>query len=531
MDVLEAIQQVAIYPEFPESLGLQRYIPQKERDSYDAEDFAGPDRSFPITSQAQLDAAAKLIGHAADPAAVKKKAIAIAKRKGFKLPDSWQEDDKKDDKQERSEQAKIHALHMPISYLSRRDADEWIVEGQATSEVPDSFGTIFSYEASKKAFQNWYNKYANVRQMHKNDAVGKGIAVKYDDANKRILVRTRVSKAEPGIWTKFHEGVLNGFSVGTGLNYKMGRMNYKGKSYPAIIDYELAELSYVDAPSCPGSDACIISRAVEGQEFILSNVIDDSDPEPVQPPATETTPQEPIQTIETPELERAGKTISAPSQKSTHAAIGHSLKGAKALMDMCAAGSGCENCAKASKAIDPDNDGDVDWLGLNDTDNDADDMSQERMQQILERSNNPIFQRHNAILARYAQFDTNYAEIQKQLEELTAIKEQLAQLGEIKAVLERVASASTLDEVRAEMSAVKDRVQKIEDQPAPGGPVLNGARNPYEKTNPYNPQAPAANTRQIQREMLQRLHANGAFQSSDDQIAAASLMIEPMQGW
>src|SRR5579859_2593532 len=76
---------------------LQEYIPQKERDSYDADDFAGPDRSFPVTTQAQLDAAAHLIGHAADPDAVKRKAIAIAKRKGFTLPASWKDDGKKEE--------------------------------------------------------------------------------------------------------------------------------------------------------------------------------------------------------------------------------------------------------------------------------------------------------------------------------------------------------------------------------------------------------------------------------------------------
>src|SRR5579859_1107554 len=87
-----------LYPTIADATGhgpdIVRYIPQKERDSYDAADFAGPDRSFPITSQAQLDAAAHLIGHAADPAAVKAKAIAIAKRKGFTLPDAWKDDDK-----------------------------------------------------------------------------------------------------------------------------------------------------------------------------------------------------------------------------------------------------------------------------------------------------------------------------------------------------------------------------------------------------------------------------------------------------
>src|SRR5262245_25951761 len=136
MDPLEEIKQVVIYPEFPEELGIQRYIPQKERDSYDASDFAGPERSFPITSQEQLDSAAKLIGHAADPAAVKRKAIAIAKRKGFKLPESWQEDgDKKDEKEERLDVTEHPFIYAPIT---RIDNEKWEVEGVATSEAIDS---------------------------------------------------------------------------------------------------------------------------------------------------------------------------------------------------------------------------------------------------------------------------------------------------------------------------------------------------------------------------------------------------------
>lgn len=78
------------------SADVLEYIPKAERDKIPDEDFAGPDRTFPINTQAHLDAAAHLIGHAADPAAVKRKAIAIAKRKGFKLPDAWKEDGAKE---------------------------------------------------------------------------------------------------------------------------------------------------------------------------------------------------------------------------------------------------------------------------------------------------------------------------------------------------------------------------------------------------------------------------------------------------
>jgi len=78
---------------YPEDETFLLGISAAERDSIAAEDFAGPGRSFPIDSQAHLDAAAHLIGKAADPGAVKAKAIAIAKRKGFTLPESWKEKD------------------------------------------------------------------------------------------------------------------------------------------------------------------------------------------------------------------------------------------------------------------------------------------------------------------------------------------------------------------------------------------------------------------------------------------------------
>jgi hypothetical protein len=74
---------------------------------------------------------------------------------------------------------------------------------------------------------------------------------------------------------------------------------------------------------------------------------------------------------------------------------------------------------------------------------------------------------------------------------------------------------------------VKDLVEKISKTPMPGGPLLNGAR-PYDKGNPYQPEIPTTNRSQVERETLERLHASGAFQTQDDQIAAAALMLQPM---
>lgn len=72
-----------------ETLKCLRDIPQAVRDEMPESDFAGPDQSFPIKNQADVDAAKRLIGKAANPDAVKKKIIAIAKKKGLTIPEAW----------------------------------------------------------------------------------------------------------------------------------------------------------------------------------------------------------------------------------------------------------------------------------------------------------------------------------------------------------------------------------------------------------------------------------------------------------
>lgn len=53
-------------------------------------DFGEPSKKgFPVKDQKDLENAAKLLHHAADPSKVKKRLIAIAKKKGLTLPESW----------------------------------------------------------------------------------------------------------------------------------------------------------------------------------------------------------------------------------------------------------------------------------------------------------------------------------------------------------------------------------------------------------------------------------------------------------
>lgn len=62
-----------------------------DRDKIAPEDFAGPDRSFPIVTKADVSDALHSLGRTKhNKAAVRAKIISIAKRKGFPLPKSTQ---------------------------------------------------------------------------------------------------------------------------------------------------------------------------------------------------------------------------------------------------------------------------------------------------------------------------------------------------------------------------------------------------------------------------------------------------------
>lgn len=77
----------------------KRYYSAKERREMPAKDFGDPEhRAFPVKDQEDLDNAARLIGHARNPEAVKRRLIEIAERKRLRIPKEWEkeEDTKKD---------------------------------------------------------------------------------------------------------------------------------------------------------------------------------------------------------------------------------------------------------------------------------------------------------------------------------------------------------------------------------------------------------------------------------------------------
>ena len=141
-----------------------------------------------------------------------------------------------------------------FAQLAKIDESRQEVWGVATAEVVDKEGEIFDYASSKPYFKAWSNEIAkatdgkslgNVREMHVNSAVGKLVAIEFDDALKQISVGARI--VDDAAWQKCAQGVYTGFSIG-------------GQYMKAWDDGEFvrftakpAEISVVDNPCVPSA--------------------------------------------------------------------------------------------------------------------------------------------------------------------------------------------------------------------------------------------------------------------------------------
>ncbi len=135
--------------------------------------------------------------------------------------------------------------------ITRVDAERREIELCATSEALDAHGTIFDYAASKEAFTRWLG---NVREMHERRAVGRRVAVRCDDAARRVFVRLRISRGAQDTWEKVLDGTLRGASIGASdVLWQRERRTLAGRSrwVNVATRYDLAELSLVDNPSNP----------------------------------------------------------------------------------------------------------------------------------------------------------------------------------------------------------------------------------------------------------------------------------------
>lgn len=388
--------------------------------------------------------------------------------------------------------------------ITRIDKDTWEVEGQATSDAIDHYGTIFDYESSKRAFQAWQG---NIREMHDpKKAVGRAINIECDDADHKIFVRAKVSRGARDTWEKVLDGTLSGFSIGAHWNGQkpvIEQVERNGRSVPMYKDHSLAELSLVDSAGSPGCDIRVV-RA----DGIATDVLAEDEVTPDNQPHAE---------------ERAGKRVSAATQDKLHGAINHALGSARAMMDAC----GCDDCAAAANSLDPDNDGDIDVLGgLGDTDGDAPGTMtpapDRELEPVIQRLLAPTLSRVNAMLAHIAAtppttppaIDTG--DITRRLdaiEKLTADVAHTADIAEVR---------SLLSEVKELAVGMKDLTERIAVQPAAGGPIPNAAA--MDKLLATSGAA-RGNAAISDTDLVRLARERGILQSQEDMVSGAARQI------
>lgn len=523
----KTIDAFELYPQaawdLADSLNITRSLTMKERDKIDDSDFAWPDApdhpKYPIDSQDHLDAAAKLIGRAPEnkQAEIKARAIRIAKRKGFTLPDSWQEE-KEEDRTHTPVIVRADGNHEPTAETHTHPHPAYSSQGddathehehthsndnshehshdekkanipdimrtmptetsifapilridrarreivlRATAEALDSYGTVIGFEGSKEAFSKWRG---NIREMHDpTRAVGKAIKWEPVDEEKAIDITLRVSKGAEDTWQKCLDGTLAGGSIGA-RNGTWGKREWQGKEVPFLERYDLVEVSLVDNPSCPGCDVKIV-RA----DGMATDVLDFSEEtQPVQPTS--------------PDITRIGARVSADMRTSLHKARDHAMQGARSAMDSC----NCAECQAALKCLDPDMDGDIDIIPGLDMDGDGaggdgsgtgvmNAATAEIIRAEIARQMAPTILRMNGIAARFASTDTptiqpfDDTSITRRFDALEARLPELASSTELAEV------RSLLSEVRELATGVKSLTEQIAATPQQGGPIVNSA--------------------------------------------------------
>lgn len=121
--------------------------------------------------------------------------------------------------------------------FSKKDDEQRMVYGYATTEAIDSQGEIVAKTAIEEALPD-YMKFGNIREMHQPSAVGKAQEANIDDKGLYIGVKV----VDDSAWTKVKEGVYNGFSIGGKIVTKIN---------DTITKLRLTEISLVDRPANP----------------------------------------------------------------------------------------------------------------------------------------------------------------------------------------------------------------------------------------------------------------------------------------
>jgi len=151
-------------------------------------------------------------------------------------------------------------------YLDIQKAEQRIASGIASTDTMDGqpgvmdgtpyIGDVIDPAAIKGALAD-YLEYANVREMHANSAVGTAIKAELRDNQLWLSVKV----VDDGAWQKVKAGVYKGFSIGGRIVKAVLEKLPDGRYIRRILELVLTEISLVDRPANP--DARILLFKME----------------------------------------------------------------------------------------------------------------------------------------------------------------------------------------------------------------------------------------------------------------------------
>jgi len=136
------------------------------------------------------------------------------------------------------------------------DEEQRMVYGYASTETQDNQGEVTKLDTIAKALDD-YMKFANIREMHKPNAVG--VCKSAEVTAEGLYIGAKV--VDDAAWEKVKEGVYKGFSIG-------GKGKREGN---VLTELRLTEISLVDRPANP--DCIIDIWKMEGGGENLKRII------------------------------------------------------------------------------------------------------------------------------------------------------------------------------------------------------------------------------------------------------------------
>jgi hypothetical protein len=154
----------------------------------------------------------------------------------------------------------IVQLVAPIFKVEQAEGEEALfVYGKATGPDLDLDHQIIDLEFAKRACDEWFKNWANVRQMHSTNLPPAGVAVEMDARDDGIYLKAKV--VEPVAMRLVREGAYKAFSIGIASPRIVRDPIAKNGR---VIDGRVVEFSLVDNPALPSAKFAVLKAVDDG---------------------------------------------------------------------------------------------------------------------------------------------------------------------------------------------------------------------------------------------------------------------------